>query len=89
MISGFLALTVLFLGLAAASPAFHHWLHKDSNLPSHECFITQIQRNQGLLSPAAVAFVAPLLSFRPALPFRKAVVLSQVRFQLPPGRGPP
>jgi hypothetical protein len=40
----------------AASPELHHWLHKDSQDPSHYCLFTQL--NQHLLLAALAPTVA-------------------------------
>ena len=38
------------LNALAVSPQLHHWLHKDSTEPQHQCFIAQL--NKGFLLQA-------------------------------------
>ena len=88
-VTGIVALMILFLGLGAASPAIHKWIHRDANQPGHECAITQFQRQQFLFSGVAIAVVIVAASFSVALSLATGVLLPQVSFQLPPGRAPP
>jgi hypothetical protein len=43
---------------AAISPRLHHWLHKDSNSPKHECAITNVAKGSLLVGCSSVTTAA-------------------------------
>lgn len=53
-------LTLWFVTIAAvASPQLHHWLHKDSNSPKHECPITHLGKGSLLAGTVCATPAAP------------------------------
>jgi hypothetical protein len=83
------AVLVFGVGLVAASPILHLWLHPDAGQPDHECAVTLFAHGAIQSCTAVVLVVIPLLRvvgriFVPAGPD-----LVSPRYRLCPGRAPP
>jgi hypothetical protein len=84
-----LSAAVLLSALMAVSPALHQLLHNDASLPSHECVVTMLQKQQACAdspTPLLIGFT-PLLTF--ALTPIPATSWSQVDYASAPSRAPP
>jgi len=82
---------VLWLGTAAlaASPQLHHYLHKDSKSPTHECLVTLLSKSQ-LLAGGAGCFVLALIPiFFGRLPTAQSFQFLTIDYRLSPSRAPP
>jgi hypothetical protein len=73
----------------AVSPAFHHWLHDDSEMASHQCAVTLLQQQQ--ITPVTPAVDAPCFDFVHffLLEPSQTVVLPWVVFEVYSSRAPP
>ena len=80
---------VLVLGVLAASPSLHAWLHPDADHADHACAVPLFL--QGMTAPAAeVALVVLSLLLVARLIGRLAAPdLLAPRYRLSPGRAPP
>ncbi|MDD2764565.1 MAG: hypothetical protein PHE83_11385 [Opitutaceae bacterium] len=80
---------VLWLGVLAASPALHAWLHGHAGESDHACAVALYQH--GVVSAAAdmlLAVTAPLFLAQ-AAPAPAPLHLASPRYRLPPGHAPP
>ncbi|HUJ45186.1 MAG TPA: hypothetical protein VLW52_16445 [Opitutaceae bacterium] len=85
--AGGVALVVL-LGVLAASPVLHHWLHSDADQAGHECAVTLFLH--GAEQPAAgVAALPPQLLLTRVAARPSEPALAAPRYWLPPGQAPP
>jgi len=83
------AVLVFGVGLIAASPTLHLWLHPDAGQPDHECAVTLFAHG-ALETAATIALVvAPLLRFRALARMAAGPDLIAARYRLCPGRAPP
>ncbi len=77
------------LGLMAASPELHHWLHRDAGAAGHECAVTLFLHGVETAAPPAVAIAAPPTRVDSvAAPAGEPVVIAP-GYRLLPGRAPP
>jgi hypothetical protein len=80
---------VLLLGILAASPTLHEWLHNDAANPDHECGITLFQHSADAAATTitllAVAWV--FVALAAIKPIR--LELAPVCHRLPQGNAPP
>lgn len=89
------ASAVLMLGLwlallaARAVPAVHTALHLDAHRGGHECFITQIGKDQSLESSTPGLLIAPPLPGDHVLTGGQDLPHCRTDRRLEPSRGPP
>ena len=78
----------IFVQALAASSAIHHFVHHDSDQPSHQCAATLLSHGQVSLAPVEVSVSRPVLFVgelhSPPVPFVVAV-----EYRLLPERAPP
>ena len=88
LLAGGCAALVLLLGVLAASPALHGWLHHDGGDAGHACAVTLFQHATDTAVTIIVAAASWLLV---ASVVTRAIgpVLTQARYRLPPGNAPP
>lgn len=89
-LAGGLAALVLVLGVFAASPALHHWLHgTDATAADDGCAIVLFAA--GVSVPlGAIAIAPPVAEWgESARPMAPEILLSAPRFLRQPERGPP
>jgi hypothetical protein len=84
------AVLVLALTVLAVCPALHAWLHGEKQLDDDDdCAVVLFVQG---VTPALAAIVAILIALRALaedLPGPGVLVLDEVGFLRPPGRGPP
>jgi hypothetical protein len=89
LLAGGCAALVLVLGVLAANPAAHHWLHHDSDDPDHDCGVVIFASG---LTPAANSVVVKaywlILTPTPPSVYRRPDLVAP-RYALQPERGPP
>ena len=81
---------ILFLGLAAASPNLHTWIH--GGAADHDdsgCVITLFSHGVSLASGGVALVVAPLEWQTVPLPVAEELLLTAPRYLRQPERGPP
>lgn len=87
--AGLCVALILTLGLLAASPTLHHWLHHDAGQPGHECAITLFAHGAPPVA-ALPALTPPAAHPWPAsLPARENLSLAAPARRLPPAQAPP
>jgi hypothetical protein len=89
ILAGCCVALVLLLGVLAASPTLHEWLHHDAGVADHECAVTLFQHSGTTASPA-IALLAVVWVFVASAaiePIRNEAL--PVRHRLPPGNAPP
>ena len=90
-IAATVAVLLVWLGVCAleVSPELHHFFHKDSQSPAHNCLVSQLQQHSiasGFIS--AVAPVAPVDCTPPAAQGQSQIFASY-DYRLSPSRAPP
>ena len=84
------ALLTLALVVLAACPSLHAWLHHEKHLDNDDgCAVVLFAHGVTAAAAALAALVVAPLAFLETLPAPKLVLLSEPRFQFPPGCGPP
>lgn len=80
---------VLLLGILAASPTLHEWLHHDAGSPDHVCAVTLFQHSADAAAAAVIllAVVWVFVASAATNPISRDLV--PVRHRLPPGNAPP
>jgi hypothetical protein len=82
---------LLWLGTSAltASPQLHSLLHRDSNAPTHQCLVTQIQHYPLLSGLILVAAPARPVTAGELVRFADFHLLPFTDYRLSPSRAPP
>lgn len=83
------AILVFGVGLVAACPALHLWLHPDAGQPDHECAVTLFVHGALETSATIALVVAPLLLITGLARRADSPDLIAPRYRLCPGRAPP
>ena len=82
---------LLWLGsfALAASPQLHHWLHEDSDNPTHDCFVVQLQQQPLLSDSLPLMVAAPSHSVLQLTVCGDLEPISPPRHLFSPSRAPP
>jgi len=83
------AILVFGVGLVAASPALHEWLHPDAGQPDHECAVTLFVHGAIQSFTEVAVVVIPLLLVIGRIFIPAGPDLVSPRYRLCPGRAPP
>jgi hypothetical protein len=83
------AVLVLILGVLAASPQLHRWLHPDADHSDHECAVTLFHHGVTQAVVGVALAVMPLLLFVHLAFVPAGPDLIAPRYRLCPGRAPP
>lgn len=83
-----IAALVLVLGVLAASPRLHQWLHPDAGRPDHECVITLFSHS-GIQTCTDVILVAAVIFLARTLTEPLSLALVAPSHWLPFGHAPP
>ena len=83
------AVLVFVLGLLAASPELHHWLHREAGAAGHECAVTLFLHGVETAAPPLVTVAAPPVRLATVAAPIGAPVAVAPRYRLLPGRAPP
>src|SRR5436190_29155 len=59
VVAGLMLALWSIIGALAASPQLHHWLHKDSKAPTHECLVTQLGKGELLAGYGGIVVIVP------------------------------
>jgi hypothetical protein len=87
-LAGLIVGLLLISSFASASPCLHHWLHSDSQSPTHYCLVTSLEQGQTEAVPLDVLLPVPLFSSE-ASPKLPTSFVSGHNPVLHPERGPP
>jgi hypothetical protein len=82
---------LLWLGLlgAAVSPQLHQLLHKDSQNPTHNCVVTQVQQQAFLGTCDRLVVSDPVLTSIGFVPLAETRIFPTTDYRLSPSRAPP
>ena len=84
-------MVLLWLGSSAlaASPQLHHWVHQDSDNPSHECFVTRLHQQPILTESLQTTLTAPTHCALGLPAYGVLTPVSSPEFHYSPSRAPP